>query len=172
MQLELLLENNTASSVYNGYIAGIEMKSKSATGNVTTVLDTTPKLPSIYQINTDSTVEPTLAQFTAAAGRSPKEGDIVIGTDTTVTPNKTYAWSYNLSSTDWTSNANFISGDLIVDGSITGDQITANSITTNKLTGDVTEVYPIEWPITGLYAAFDVAKSRNAARIASRKQYC
>jgi hypothetical protein len=33
MQLELLLENNTASSVYNGYIAGIEMKSKSATGN-------------------------------------------------------------------------------------------------------------------------------------------
>jgi hypothetical protein len=40
---------------------------------------------------------------------------------------------------------------LIVDGSITGDQITANSITTNKLTGDVTEVYPVEWPINTSY---------------------
>jgi len=130
---------------------GLGVKSTPLTGNVATITDTTPKLPSIYQIDTDSTVEPTLTQFTAVAGRSPKEGDIVIGTDTTVTPNKTYAWSYNLSSTDWTSNSNFISGDLIVDGSITGDQITANSITTNKLTGDVTEVYPIEWPINASY---------------------
>jgi hypothetical protein len=150
--VEPALEFTVLVYAYNG----LGVRSTAITGNVTTVLDTTPKLPSIYQIDTDSTVEPTLAQFTTAAGRNPKEGDIVIGTDTTVTPNKTYAWSYNLSSTDWTSNANFISGDLIVDGSITGDQITANSITTNKLTGDVTEVYPIEWPITGLYAAFDV----------------
>ncbi len=131
---------------------GLGVRSTALTGNVATITDTTPKLPSIYQIDTDSTVEPTLTQFTAVAGRSPKEGDIVIGTDTTVTPNKTYAWSYNLSSTDWTSNSNFISGDLIVDGSITGDQITANSITTNKLTGDVTELYPIQWR---LEQAFD-----------------
>ena len=130
---------------------GLGVRSTPLTGNVATIADTTPKLPSIYQINTDSTVEPTASQFTAAAGRGPKEGDIVIGTDTTVTPNKTYAWSYNLSSTNWTANSNFISGDLIVDGSITGDQITANSITTNKLTGDVTELYPIEWPINTAY---------------------
>jgi hypothetical protein len=122
---------------------GLGVKSTALSGNVTTVSDTTPNLPSIYQINTDSTVEPTLAQFTAVAGRNPKEGDIVIGTDTTVTPNKTYAWSYNLSSTEWTANSNFISGDLIVDGSITGDQITANSIQVNKLTGDVSELYPV-----------------------------
>ena len=122
---------------------GLGVKSTPLTGNVATITDTTPKLPSIYQINTDSTVEPTISQFTAAAGREPKEGDIVIGKDTTVAPNKTYAWSYNLSSSDWSANANFISGDLIVDGSITGDQITANSIQVNKLTGDVSELYPI-----------------------------
>ena len=192
---------------------GLGVKSIPLTGNVATITDTTPKLPSIYQIDTDSTVEPTASQFTTAAGRGPKEGDIVIGTDTTVTPNKTYAWSYNLSSTDWTSNSNFISGDLIVDGSITAvglaansvtaDKITADAITTDKiaagavtadeiaagtitateiaadtitasqiaantltaeeiqvssitvdrLTGDVTEVYPIEWPINASYGA-------------------
>lgn len=132
---------NYAVSVYA--YNGLGVKSTALSGNVTTISDTTPKLPSIYQIDTDSTVEPTLAQFTAAAGRNPKEGDIVIGTDTTVTPNKTYAWSYNLSSAEWIANSNFISGDLIVDGSITGDQITANSIQVNKLTGDVSELYPI-----------------------------
>ena len=131
---------------------GLGVRSTAITGNVATITDTTPKLPSIYQINTDSTVEPTTAQFSAAAGRGPKEGDIVIGKDTTVTPNKTYAWSYNLSSTDWTANANFISGDLIVDGSITATQIAANtitadqiqatSITVDKLSGDVSELFP------------------------------
>ena len=144
---------NYAVSVYA--YNGLGVKSTALSGNVTTVSDTTPNLPSIYQIDTDSTVEPTLAQFTAIAGRNPKDGDIVIGTDTTVTPNKTYAWSYNLSSTEWTANSNFISGDLIVDGSITGDQITANSIQVNKLTGDVSELYPValafEPPGGGIY---------------------
>ena len=112
---------------------GLGVRSTAITGNVATITDTTPKLPSIYQINTDSTVEPTTAQFSAAAGRGPKEGDIVIGKDTTVTPNKTYAWSYNLSSTDWTANANFISGDLIVDGSITATELAVDSVTADKI---------------------------------------
>ena len=115
---------------------GLGVRSTAITGNVATITDTTPKLPSIYQINTDSTVEPTTAQFSAAAGRGPKEGDIVIGKDTTVTPNKTYAWSYNLSSTDWTANANFISGDLIVDGSITATELAVDSVTADKISVD------------------------------------
>jgi hypothetical protein len=112
---------------------GLGVRSTPLTGNVATIADTTPKLPSIYQIDTDSTVEPTASQFSAAAGRGPKEGDIVIGKDTTVTPNKTYAWSYNLSSTDWTANANFISGDLIVDGSITATELAVDSVTADKI---------------------------------------
>ena len=149
--------NTYAVSVYA--YNGLGVRSTALSGSVATITDTTPKLPSIYQINTDSTVEPTASQFTAAAGRGPKEGDIVIGTDTTVTPNKTYAWSYNLSSTDWTSNSNFISGDLIVDGSITATEIAANtitaaeiqatSITVDKLSGDVTELYPFALEVDG-----------------------
>ena len=115
---------------------GLGVRSTALTGNVTTISDTTPKLPSIYQINTDSAVEPTATQFADAAGRGPKEGDIVIGTDTTVTPNKTYAWSYNLSSTEWTANSNFISGDLIVDGSITATELAADSVEADKISVD------------------------------------
>jgi len=122
---------------------GLGVRSTAITGNVATMADTTPKLPSLYQAVTDSSSAPTAAQFTTAAGRSPKNGDVFLATDTTTATDKVHPWTYSTTSSSWSENTNFISGDLIVDGSITGDQITANSIQVNKLTGDVSELFPV-----------------------------
>jgi len=122
---------------------GLGVRSTPLTGNVATIADTTPKLPSLYQAVTDSSSAPTLSQFTTAAGRNPKDGDVFLATDTTTATDTVHPWTYSTTTSSWNENTNFISGDLIVDGSITGDQITANSIQVNKLTGDVSELYPI-----------------------------
>jgi len=123
---------------------GLGVKSTPLTGNVATIADTTPKLPSLYQAVTNSSSEPTITQFTTVAGRSPKNGDVFLATDTTTATDTVHPWTYSTTTSSWNENTNFISGDLIVDGSITGDQITANSIQVNKLTGDVTELYPFK----------------------------
>ena len=124
-------------------VNGLGVKSVALSGSATAIADTTPKLPSLYQAVTDSASAPTAAQFTTAAGRSPKNGDVFLATDTTTATDKVHPWTYSTASSSWTENTNFISGDLIVDGSITGDQITANSITVNKLSGDVSELFPV-----------------------------
>jgi hypothetical protein len=133
---------NYAVSVYA--YNGLGVKSTALNGNVTTVSDTTPNLPSLYQAVTDSASAPTELQFTTVAGRSPKNGDVFLATDTTTATDTVHPWTYSTTTSSWNENTNFISGDLIVDGSITGDQITANSIQVNKLTGDVTELYPFK----------------------------
>jgi hypothetical protein len=133
---------NYAVSVYA--YNGLGVKSTALSGNVTTVSDTTPNLPSLYQAVTDSASAPTELQFTTVAGRSPKNGDVFLATDTTTATYTVHPWTYSTTTSSWNENTNFISGDLIVDGSITGDQITANSIQVNKLTGDVTELYPFK----------------------------
>jgi hypothetical protein len=133
---------NYAVSVYA--YNGLGVKSTALSGNVTTVSDTTPNLPSLYQAVTDSASAPTELQFTTVAGRSPKNGDVFLATDTTTATDTVHPWTYSTTTSSWNENTNFISGDLIVDGSITGDQITANSIQVNKLTGDVTELYPFK----------------------------
>ena len=125
---------------------GLGVRSTPLTGNVTTVSDTTPKLPSLYQAVTDSALAPTELEFTTVAGRSPKNGDVFLATDTTTATDTVHPWTYSTTTSSWNENTNFISGDLIVDGSITGDQITANSIQVNKLTGDISETYPINYP--------------------------
>jgi len=125
---------------------GLGVRSTALSGSVATITDTTPKLPSLYQAVTDSSSAPTTAQFTTVAGRSPKNGDVLLATDTTTTTDTVHSWTYSTASSSWSENTNFISGDLIVDGSITGDQITANSIQVNKLTGDISETYPINYP--------------------------
>jgi hypothetical protein len=65
-------------------------------------------------------------------------GDIcVVKTANTTTPSGGFRCTTAQSSTSngaWTTAAVFISGDLIVDGSIGADQITSNSISTDKLT--------------------------------------
>jgi hypothetical protein len=133
---------NYAVSVYA--YNGLGVKSTALSGNVTTISDTTPKLPSLYQAVTDSALAPTELEFTTVAGRSPKNGDVFLATDTTTATDTVHPWTYSTTTSSWNENTNFISGDLIVDGSITGDQITANSIQVNKLTGDVTELYPFK----------------------------
>jgi hypothetical protein len=133
---------NYAVSVYA--YNGLGVKSTALSVNVTTVSDTTPNLPSLYQAVTDSASAPTELQFTTVAGRSPKNGDVFLATDTTTATDTVHPWTYSTTTSSWNENTNFISGDLIVDGSITGDQITANSIQVNKLTGDVTELYPFK----------------------------
>ena len=118
------------------------VKSTGLSGAANTPADFAPKVPSIYRITKANANAPTTAEFSTAAGRDPKNKDAVITKDTSTTPDSTHAWTYNASTSSWDQDDDFITGDLIVNGSITGDQITANSIQVNKLTGDVTEIYP------------------------------
>ena len=83
-------------------------------------------IPSFYRISKTGSTAPTVAQFLAEAGRAAKNNDIVITTDTSVSPNLTYGWVYNGSA--WVAEANFFSGNMIVSGTIAGDKI--NSLTT------------------------------------------
>ena len=83
-------------------------------------------IPSFYRISKASSAAPTVAEFLAEAGRAAKANDIVITTDTSVDPNLTYGWVYSGSA--WVAEANFLSGNMIVSGTIAGDRI--NSLTT------------------------------------------
>jgi len=120
---------------------GYESSKISATR--TTPADFVPDVPSLYRISKSGSAAPTTTEFTTAAGRNPKNKDAVITTDTSASPVQTHAWTYDLSGTAWTQDDNFISGDLIVNGSITGNEIKADSITANKLSGDVSELFPV-----------------------------
>lgn len=124
-------------------VNGLSVKSTALSGSATATADTTPKLPSFYQAVTDSASAPTAGQFTTAAGRDPKNGDVFLATDTTTTEDTVHAWTYSTTTSSWSENTNFISGDLVVDGTITGDQIKADTITANKLSGDVSELFPV-----------------------------
>ena len=96
-------------------------------------------IPSFWRITTDDTSAPSNAEFNTAAARLPKINDIVITTDTTTTPDTTYGWTCTVAGTasteaTWTAITNFISGDLLVDGSVSADQINANSVASAVIT--------------------------------------
>ena len=110
-------------------------------GTTTILASADHSITGLYRITTDDSSAPSGAEFNAASGRDPKDGDLVITTDSTVTPDVTYAWEYN--GTSWDSVPNLISGDLLVDGSITAQQVATSSLTVDKITGDVTETYPV-----------------------------
>ena len=100
---------------------------------VTGVIDANQHaIPSFWRITTDDALAPSNTEFSAVAGRNPKANDIVITTDTTATPDVTYGWTYSGSA--WSSITNFISGDLLVDGSVSADQINANSVASAIIT--------------------------------------
>ena len=124
-------------------VNGLGVKSTALSGSATATADSTPNLPSFYQAVTDSASAPTAGQFTTAAGRNPKNGDVFLATDTTTAEDTVHAWTYSTGTSSWSENNNFISGDLVVDGTITGDQIKADTITANKLSGDVSELFPV-----------------------------
>jgi predicted phage tail protein len=84
-----------------------------------------------------SSLTPTNAQVLAVIGRYAVVGDIVVlTTNNTTTPS--YGWRCTVaqsssSNGSWTAAATFISGDLIVDGSIGASEIKANAIDANQL---------------------------------------
>jgi hypothetical protein len=118
-----------------------------------------------YRITTNTSTAPTNAQFDAVAGRLAKVNDIVITTDTSVDPDKTYGWTCSVAggaSTEatWVEITDFISGDLIVDGTVSAEKIvtnslaaisanlgtvTAGSLSATLITGDVTENYAFSY---------------------------
>ena len=118
-------------------------KSTALTGTYTSASDYIPRASGIFRISKAGSAAPTLAEFTAAVGRNPKDGDVVITTDTSASPVQTHAWTYAVTGTVWNQDDNLITGDLIVAGTITGNEIKADSITANKLSGDVSELFPI-----------------------------
>ena len=120
------------------------VRSAATTTTATSPADLAPLVPSIYRIIKTNNNPPTLPEFTTAAGRNPKSKDAVIVKNSGTTPNETHAFTYNASTSSWDQDDDFVSGDLIIDGTITGDHIQANSIEVNKLTGDVTEIYPLQ----------------------------
>ena len=137
------LKPNTNYTVEVKAVNQLGNKSTALSGTYASALDYIPRASGLFRISKSGAAAPTLAQFTAAAGRNPKDKDVVITTDTSISPVSTHAWTYDLSGTAWTQDDNFITGDLIVAGSITGDEIKADSITANKLSGDVSELFPI-----------------------------
>ena len=101
-----------------------------------------------FLITTDNNQAPSGAAFSAVAGRNPREGDTVITRDTSGTIDVTYAWQYSGSA--WTQISTFISGDLLVDGSITANELAADSVTADKI--DVSQLSAISADMGALTA--------------------
>lgn len=102
-------------------------------GTTTILASADHSITGLYRITTDDSAAPSGAEFNAASGRDPKDGDLVITTDSTATPVVTYAWEYN--GTSWDSVPNLISGDLLVDGSITASKLTVDEL--SSITADL-----------------------------------
>ena len=153
----------------DGVIANADQVMSDVTGVVSAEQH---QIPSFWRVTTDDSAAPTNAEFNTVAGRFAKVNDLVISLDTTTDPDTTYAWICTVAGATgteatWSAITNFISGDLIVDGSVKAQAIAANAVTADKvnvtdlaaisadmgtitagsissalITGDVTEVYP------------------------------
>ena len=112
-------------------------------------------IPSFWRITTNDSAAPSNSEFNTAAGRLAKVNDIVITTDTTTTPDATYGWTCTVAGTGsaeatWAAITNFMSGDLLVDGTITADQIAANAVTATKISvSDLSAINASVGAITG-----------------------
>lgn len=161
----------------DGAIENSQQQMSDVTG---TISSTQHNIPGFYRITTDDNEAPSNAEFNTEAGRLAKIGDVVITTDTSVTPNVTYSWKCTTAGVAdpaaeavWTEITEFISGDLVVDGSISAaniaaqtltsesgvfgiisandvstgtlnaDNVTISNLRADDISGDVTEVYPI-----------------------------
>lgn len=87
----------------------------------------------LFTIVTDDNAAPSGSEFLTAAGRNPRTGDTVITRDTTGAVDVTYAWQYTGAA--WSQVSTLISGDLVVDGSITADKLTVNEL--SAITADL-----------------------------------
>lgn len=108
------------------------VRSAATTATVTTPSDFIPNVPSFYRITKTDANAPTTAEFNSAAGRTPKNNDIVLTTNSTTTPATAYAWNYDASTSAWVRDDNLLTGDLIIDGTI-GTANIANAAITDAL---------------------------------------
>ena len=172
-----ILSSGAILTDVDGAIDNAQQQMSDVTG---TISASQHDIPGFYRITTDDSAAPSNSEFNTEAGRLPKIGDVVITTDSTVTPNVTYSWKCTTAgiadpATEavWSQITDFISGNLVVDGSITADNIAAQTLTSasgvfgvisasdvstgtlnadnvtisnlraDDISGDVTEVYPI-----------------------------
>ncbi len=86
----------------------------------------------------DAVAAPTNTEFSAAFGRNPRTRDVVIVVNTVSNPDVSAAYVYNGSS--WDAENDFITGDVIVDGTIKAANIDVNDLITSGslLTGSAT----------------------------------
>jgi len=112
------------------------VKSVAVTESVATTSDYQPRVPSLYRITKTSSTAPTSGEFSSVAGRIPKDKDVVIVTDTSISPNATHVWTYNAITDAWVLDDNFISGDVIIDSSVVADNIASSAITNAKIAID------------------------------------
>ena len=163
------LSSGATLSDADGVIANSDQVMSDVTGVVSADQH---QIPSFWRVTTDDSAAPANSEFNTVAGRLAKVNDLVISTDTTTDPDRTYAWICTVAGTSsteatWSAISNFISGDLLVDGSVKAEAIAANAVTADKvnvtdlaaisadmgtitagsissalITGDVTEVYP------------------------------
>ena len=83
-------------------------------------------------------MEPQNSEIQTATGRSdengngfPVKGDTAIIVNTAANPDTSAGWAYNGSS--WVSATLFITGDVIVNGSISSNELAANSVKASQL---------------------------------------
>jgi len=88
-------------------------------------LEGTESLGYFHHENTSNTNALSIDAFKTQFGRFPQEGDILIVVNTAATP--TASKSYKFSNNTFSEIANFMTGDLLVDGTIEGDKIRSDT---------------------------------------------
>ena len=121
---------------YNIYVYAINERGVRSTGvnaSVTSTTDFVPGVPSLYRIEKSGSSAPTEQEFSTASSRDPKDNDVVITTDTSTTPYSTHVWMYDSATNSWVANDDFITGDLIIDGTVATAQIADLAVTDAKI---------------------------------------
>ena len=121
---------------YTIYVYAINERGVRSTGvnaSVTSTTDFVPGVPSLYRIEKTDANAPTAQEFSTQSSRAPKDNDVVITTDTSTTPYSTHVWMYDSATNSWVANDDFITGDLIIDGTVNTAQIADLAVTDAKI---------------------------------------
>ena len=121
---------------YTIYVYAINERGVRSTGvnaSVTSTTDFVPGVPSLYRIEKTDANAPTAQEFSTQSSRDPKDNDVVITTDTSTTPYSTHVWMYDSATNSWVANDDFITGDLIIDGTVATAQIADLAVTDAKI---------------------------------------
>lgn len=125
----------TNATVSGSFVAANLPNLQNMNGSITgSQLDSTAKFPSFFKYTRTSgtsVAAPTDTEFNTEFGRDPLENDQLIVTNTAPDPDTQAAYVRGASS--WSTSANFLSGSLIVDGTVGASQIVANAVTADKI---------------------------------------